>query len=129
MTQPHATDAALGARIRLRRREKGLTQVALAEALGLSFQQVQKYERGANRVSASMLHRVAVILETSVAWLFGAEDEAEGADIGETDLHRFLNTEEGRELAESYVRLTAAQRRVLLGLVRGLVEDSDTRAA
>jgi transcriptional regulator with XRE-family HTH domain len=129
MTQPHATDAALGARIRLRRRELGLTQVALAEALGLSFQQVQKYERGANRVSASMLHRVAVTLQTSVAWLFGAEDEAESEDIGETDLHRFLNTEEGRELAESYVRLTASQRRVLLGLVRGLVEDSDTRAA
>ena len=52
-------DVGVGARIRIRRRELGVSQGLLAEHLGLTFQQVQKYERGANRVSASMLVRIA----------------------------------------------------------------------
>jgi transcriptional regulator with XRE-family HTH domain len=68
-----AIDAEVGARIRLRRRLFGLTQGQLAEALGITFQQVQKYERGANRVSASMLVRIARRLETTVGALVGEE--------------------------------------------------------
>jgi transcriptional regulator with XRE-family HTH domain len=64
-------DVAVGARIRLFRKMRGLTQQALADAAGVTFQQIQKYERGANRVSASMLARIAGTLEAPVSELFG----------------------------------------------------------
>src|SRR4030081_633518 len=64
-------DIAVGARIRLLRKVRGLSQQALAEAAGVTFQQIQKYERGANRVSASMLARIAGTLEAPVSELFG----------------------------------------------------------
>jgi transcriptional regulator with XRE-family HTH domain len=64
-------DVAVGARIRLFRKMRGLSQQTLAEAAGVTFQQIQKYERGANRVSASMLARIAGALRTPVSELFG----------------------------------------------------------
>ena len=71
-------DVAVGARIRLLRKMRGLSQQALAEAAGVTFQQIQKYERGANRVSASMLARIAETLRAPVSELFG-ETEGSGA--------------------------------------------------
>jgi len=62
---------AVGARIRLVRKLRGLSQQSLAECAGVTFQQIQKYERGANRVSASMLARIAGALRTPVSELFG----------------------------------------------------------
>ena len=64
-------DVAVGARIRLFRKMRGMSQQALADEVGVTFQQVQKYERGANRVSASMLARIAQTLRAPVAELFG----------------------------------------------------------
>src|SRR6201986_4924191 len=72
-------DVAVGARIRLLRKVRGLSQQALAEAAGVTFQQIQKYERGANRVSASMLSRIAAALDTPVAEMFGESSPASGA--------------------------------------------------
>ena len=66
-------ELAIGARIRTRRRQLGLSQTALAENLGVSFQQVQKYERGSSRIAASTLIVAAQALETSVGWLVGEE--------------------------------------------------------
>ncbi len=74
--EPDPIDVEVGARVRLQRKALGLSQTALAEALGLTFQQVQKYERGANRISASMLVRTAERLQTSVAALVGELDLA-----------------------------------------------------
>ena len=68
-----ALELTIGARMRARRRQLGLSQTDLAERLGVSFQQVQKYERGANRVAASTLVAAAEALSTSVAWLVGEE--------------------------------------------------------
>ena len=73
---PDPIDIAVGARVRTRRRATGLSQTQLAEALGITFQQVQKYERGANRVSASMLVKIAAKLETTVAALVGEDGSA-----------------------------------------------------
>jgi transcriptional regulator with XRE-family HTH domain len=70
---PDPIDVAVGGRIRARRTALGISQTALAKALGLTFQQVQKYEKGANRVSASTLVRVARELGVSVAFLVGEE--------------------------------------------------------
>jgi transcriptional regulator with XRE-family HTH domain len=64
-----ALELSIGARLRARRRQLGLSQSDLAEKLGVSFQQVQKYERGANRIAASTLAVAADALSTTVAWL------------------------------------------------------------
>jgi transcriptional regulator with XRE-family HTH domain len=71
MDQADPIDVDVGARIRIRRKQLRVSQSGLAEYLGVSFQQVQKYERGANRISASTLVRVAEKLEISVAELVG----------------------------------------------------------
>jgi transcriptional regulator with XRE-family HTH domain len=63
--EPDPIDVAVGARLRIRRQEQRMTQSTLAEHLWVTFQQVQKYERGANRISASMLVKAARILECS----------------------------------------------------------------
>jgi transcriptional regulator with XRE-family HTH domain len=74
--EPDPIDVEVGARVRLQRKALGLSQTALADSLGLTFQQVQKYERGANRISASMLVKTANRLETTVAALVGELDVA-----------------------------------------------------
>ena len=68
-----ALELSIGARMRARRRQLGLSQTDLAERLGVSFQQVQKYERGSNRVAASTLVAAAEALSSTVAWLVGEE--------------------------------------------------------
>ena len=72
-------DVAVGARIRLLRKIRGLSQQALAAEAGVTFQQIQKYERGANRVSASMLSRIAKTLDAPIAEFFGESTESAGA--------------------------------------------------
>ncbi len=124
---PNVVDVHVGGRIRLRRRLLGMSQEQLADALGLTFQQVQKYERGANRVSASKLYETASALRTSVPYFFEgleggiaeiAEDEA-----GEA-VRAFFGTAEGLELARLFPRIPrGALRRQVLELVRALVED------
>jgi len=75
---PNPVDVYVGARIRLRRRELKLSQSALARAIGLTFQQVQKYERGANRVSASMMYKASKFLEVPISYFFdGLDGETE----------------------------------------------------
>jgi transcriptional regulator with XRE-family HTH domain len=74
-TTPHALDVAIGHRIRERRRRLGISQAGLAEAVGVTFQQIQKYERGANRVSFSRLLEIAHALDCGLANL------AEGLDV------------------------------------------------
>lgn len=68
---PDPVDIAIGARMRLRRKSLGISQGVLSDRVGVSFQQIQKYERGANRVSGSMLVAIANALDTSVGWLVG----------------------------------------------------------
>jgi transcriptional regulator with XRE-family HTH domain len=66
----HPVDVHVGARVRMRRKLLGMTQEKLADALGLTFQQVQKYERGTNRISASRLHDLARVLDVSIGYFF-----------------------------------------------------------
>jgi transcriptional regulator with XRE-family HTH domain len=73
-------ELAIGARLRARRRQLGLSQSNLADALGVSFQQVQKYERGANRIAASTLVAAAQALGVTVGWLVGEEGGGAGDD-------------------------------------------------
>lgn len=81
-TTPDPIDEHVGRRVRLRRKLVGVSQDNLAAGLGLTFQQVQKYERGFNRISASKLLAIAVTLKVPVAYFFEGLDGAEGPDAG-----------------------------------------------
>ncbi|WP_420470097.1 helix-turn-helix domain-containing protein [Brevundimonas sp. FT23042] len=100
---PDHIDVYVGARIGLRRSALGLSQAALAQRIGVSFQQVQKYETGQNRISASRLHRTAVILATSVEAFF---PPVEGLAAGEAESLRALGaTADGRAVALAFPRI------------------------
>jgi transcriptional regulator with XRE-family HTH domain len=112
----------------MRRRLQGVSQERLADALGLTFQQVQKYERGANRVSASKLYEIASSLKSQVAYFFeGLADpssgEASAPETGATDeqtVHAFLMTPEGLELSRLFPRLSRPVRKRMLDLLRAM---------
>ena len=128
--QPRHVDLHVGGRIRFRRKLLGLSQQKLAEDLGLTFQQIQKYERGTNRVSASKLYEMSRSLQTSVFYFFeGLPEQGDAADA-ETDMSApvtaFLATPEGLELAATFPRLKHGRsRRRILDLVRAMAEDND----
>jgi transcriptional regulator with XRE-family HTH domain len=129
---PNPVDLHVGARIRLRRRMQGVSQEKLADALGLTFQQVQKYERGANRVSASKLYEIAAALRAPVSYFFdGLADPAgdHGAEQRPSDeqtVHAFLMTAEGLELARLFPGLARGRvRRRFLDLMRALADVDD----
>jgi len=107
---PDPVDFAIGARVRARRRQLDLSQGDLAEALGVSFQQVQKYERGVNRVSGSTLVAAAAALSTTVGWLVGEEGDGAQSD----DVFRALATPGALELLQAYARITAPRTRAAL---------------
>jgi len=110
-----------------------ITQQQLAAQLGLTFQQVQKYERGTNRVSASKLYEIAVALRTTIAYFFeGLADPSlvqSGKKVdpaAEKRINDFLMSSEGLTLAELFPRLSSArQRRQIVDLVRSMVESRD----
>lgn len=129
---PNPVDLHVGGRVRMRRKLLGISQEQLADALGLTFQQVQKYERGANRVSASKLYEIAKTLQVPVAFFFdGLVDPVEGLgpdEIGmkaDETMQQFLGTPEGLELAELFPKIGRGRvRRQVLDLVRAMVEDA-----
>lgn len=84
-TKHHPTDVHVGRRVRIRRTLLGMSQTALAEALGLTFQQLQKYESGDNRISCSRIWRISEVLGEPVEWFFmGVEGEAAADDYVRT---------------------------------------------
>lgn len=130
---PNPIDVHVGARIRLRRRSLGISQERLAEDLGLTFQQVQKYERGANRVSASKLYEIARSLQISVTFFFDdLADPSEGRRAGLAEAtanpfaNSFLMTPEGLELAELFPKIRRPRvRRRILELVRSMADEEE----
>ncbi|MDP1643815.1 MAG: helix-turn-helix transcriptional regulator [Phenylobacterium sp.] len=130
---PNPVDRHVGLRIRLRRKELGVSQERLAESIGLTFQQVQKYERAANRVSASKLWEMARALKTSVAYFYEGLGDPAAAGVdgdGRDTVHDFLLTPEGMELATLFPRVRRARvRRRLLDLVRTMAEESELEDA
>jgi transcriptional regulator with XRE-family HTH domain len=130
---PNPVDIHVGDRIRRRRRALGISQDKLAEALGLTFQQVQKYERGANRVSASKLYQVARALQAPIPYFFdGLPDPAhEDRVAGEhpSFAHELPLTPEEREFAANLSRIESRRvRKRLLELVRTLAEEAEEAA-
>ena len=113
-------ELAIGARMRTRRRQLGLSQSELADQLGVSFQQVQKYERGANRVAASTLMAAAQALSTSISWLVG--EESSGRD-DDDDVCRALSRPGALEMLQAFNAIADPRARVaLLALAREMSE-------
>ena len=111
-------DALLGRRLRRRRWMLGMTQSQVAERVGIKFQQIQKYESGQNRISASRLWDLSVALDAPVSYFF--EDIA-GGPTGENDpLNSEANARESADLLRAYYAIPADARRRLFELVRTL---------
>lgn len=119
----HPVDVHVGKRIRHRRWMNGTTQQQLAEAVGIKFQQIQKYETGMNRVSASRLWDIAKVLNVEVSFFFeGVSDEAPVVS-GTSDMPSdILTDKEALELLRSYYAIPENQRRRLFDLARVLSE-------
>lgn len=118
---PNPVDLYVGGRIRMRRRTLGVSQEKLADDLGLTFQQVQKYERGANRVAASTLLTAAQALGTSVSWLVG--EEASGREDDE-DVFRALSRPGALEILQAFNAISDPRtRHALLALAREMATD------
>ena len=108
---PAPVDIAIGARMRLRRKSLGISQGVLSERVGVSFQQIQKYERGANRVSGSMLVAIAAALDTTVGWLVGEEGGL--SDAADEVIHA-LAISGATDLLEAYAAIPHASARAAL---------------
>lgn len=115
----HPVDAHVGKRIRHRRWMIGMTQQQLADKVGIKFQQIQKYETGMNRVSASRLWDIADTLGVTIAFFF--EGLAEGAQAAQAG-NDMMADKEALELVRSYYAIPEAQRRRLFDLARVLSE-------
>jgi transcriptional regulator with XRE-family HTH domain len=121
--QAHPIDVYVGVRVRARRKAMRMSQQELAERLGLTFQQVQKYERGMNRISASKLFEIAQALQVPIAWFFeGATSATVAEGAGPDDsLQAFLSSGEAIDLGQAFLAIpTALQRGRVLDLMRAM---------
>ena len=117
-------DKHVGSRVRMRRMMLGMSQEGLGDALGVTFQQVQKYEKGMNRISASRLQHMSQILQVPVPFFFeGAPGGVEGAPGVPTYVNEFLATSDGVALTKAFMRIENAKlRRLIVGIVEDCAE-------
>lgn len=127
---PNAIDVHVGSRIRLRRTMLGMSQEKLGDGLGLTFQQVQKYEKGTNRVGASRLQHIAELLNVPIPFFFDGGPGAipDDSDMGPTILTEFMKSREGIALAAAFSAIEDKRvRQTVLSLIRSLgIDASDT---
>lgn len=124
---PNPIDVHVGSRVRLRRMMLGLSQEKLGEHLGITFQQIQKYEKGTNRIGASRLHHISTVLKVPVSFFFedapGSQPDAQGFGESQptTYVVDFLSSAEGLSLNKAFVRIENPKiRRRIVDLVRAL---------
>lgn len=141
---PHPMDIHVGARVKLRRMMQGISQEHLGEALDLTFQQIQKYEKGVNRIGAGRLYEIARVLEVPVQFFFDDFGDGPETMIGfaetnragpggaaedKADFFEVLSTPEGMALCRAFVAIKDYQvRRRVLDLVKALGEDVNAEA-
>jgi transcriptional regulator with XRE-family HTH domain len=124
--QPNPVDTYAGARLRMRRNELRMSQGALANAIGLTFQQVQKYEKGSNRMGSSRLLQVANVLKVPVTFFF---EGAPGRRIlsskapSPTYVSEFVASQDGPSLIRAFTQIRNAKlRRVIVKMVEGIAD-------
>ena len=131
--KPHLVDQHVGSRVRLRRMLLGMSQEQLGESIGITFQQVQKYEKGVNRIGASRLLQISEILDVPVQFFFEEAPHVDGRrtpGMAEADseafILEFLNSREGLELNRAFAKIADPKvRRSVVNLVRSLSATSD----
>ena len=129
--KPNPIDVHVGGRIRMRRNMLGMSQEKLGEALGITFQQVQKYEKGTNRVVASRLQDIASILNAPPAFFFEDAPNRETPSLlvraeesANTLAMEFCSTGEGLALNRAFVKIAnPKKRRLIIDLVKSMAED------
>ena len=127
---PNAVDQHLGSRVRMRRLMLAMSQEKLGFALGLTFQQVQKYEKGTNRIGASRLQQISHILQVPVAFFFeGAPNalapQGSGSALSIAEIDDFISDSEGLRLIRAFMRIdNAALRRGIVTLVQEIAGDN-----
>lgn len=133
--KPEPADAHIGRRVQKRRRELGLSQEKLGERLGVTFQQVQKYEKGTNRIGAGRLHSISEVLETPIEFFFDGlsspsspEGFAEGENQPSLEDRRASEAEAARVAAEFEKIGDPKIRHSVLELVRSIASTSGTRS-
>lgn len=120
---PRTADAFVGKKIRFRRRELKLSQEQLAAKIGLTFQQIQKYENGTNRVSASRLVELAQILEVPAAYFFDGLETASNRKGELSDLYKALSTHDVHRLVSAFVKIKSkTMRHDILQLLETIAE-------
>ena len=130
---PNPTDRHVGSRVRMRRMMLGMSQEKLGDALSLTFQQVQKYEKGTNRIGASRLQQIAHFLQVPVSFFFeGAPDVPGGVGDGMREapspayVSDFLATSDGLSLTKSFMRIKDPKlRRRIVDLVSQIAGEDD----
>jgi len=133
--RPNPIDVHVGSRVRFRRMLLGMSQEKLGEKLGLTFQQIQKYEKGINRIGASRLFDLAQVLGVSVQFFY---EEAPTGEVSrfvadgfaerpaESSIVEFLRSRDGLELNKAFVRIADVRaRRAIVELVRSLAADDE----
>jgi transcriptional regulator with XRE-family HTH domain len=123
---PSPIDVAVGQRVRMRRNILGMSQTTLAEALGITFQQVQKYEKGSNRIGASRLSHIASVLNVQVSFFFEGS-EASSSDtngqelLSSNEITAFLSSAEGVALNKAFARIeSTGLRKKIVALVSAI---------
>jgi transcriptional regulator with XRE-family HTH domain len=132
--KPNPVDTHVGSRVRLRRMLLGMSQERLGDSMGLTFQQVQKYEKGVNRIGASRLFQISKILDVPVQFFFeeapNVGDVRAARGMAEADsesfILEFLNTREGLELNRAFVKIRDPKvRKSVVDLTRALSANDD----
>ena len=127
-----ATDKFVGQNIRLFRKAKGLSQTQLGDAIGVTFQQVQKYEKGVNRIGAGRLFEVARILNVPIDFFYeglgGAAGQPGMGDSESAPVMEFVSSGEGLQLSLAFMKIKDAKvRKRVLDLVKSLAEEEEQK--
>ncbi|MBK8007505.1 MAG: helix-turn-helix transcriptional regulator [Rhizobiales bacterium] len=129
---PNPIDRHVGSRVRMRRMMISLSQEKLGERLGITFQQVQKYEKGTNRIGASRLQQIASILGVPVSFFFEGAPGSDGTAAGFAEggnpayVSDFLATSEGLALSKAFMKVSAAKlRRRIVDLVEAMAAGTE----
>ena len=129
--KPNPIDVHVGSRVRLRRTMIGMSQEKLGDALGITFQQIQKYEKGANRIGASRLQQISKVLGTPISFFFedapGGTESSGMAEGNSTNyVVDFLSSSEGLQLNRAFVKIGDPKvRRKLIELPKALADEDD----
>lgn len=122
--KPDPVDVHVGARIRLRRTMMGISQEKLGDGLGVTFQQVQKYEKGANRVGASRMQQISNVLDVPVSYFFEEAPDGGASDAETSELASFIASAEGLRINRAFasIKNPAARKKLaaLISAVAGL---------